>query len=205
MATSSSDSPTERNSDSDSFRKKAASSSEHFSEKPIDQRSIKPTLYPVSIHQLSHPPTIATGLSDLHGNAVTVACSTCHTTRKPNYQNKTPKDLDEFHGNMPFLHGNISCLSCHNDRDYDALKLADGSRVEFTEVMRLCAQCHGPQMTAYEHGAHGGMTGYWDLGQGPQVKNNCVDCHDPHSPQFPPMYPTFKSKDRFLHQKRTDH
>ncbi|WP_339909455.1 cytochrome c3 family protein [Symmachiella dynata] len=113
--------------------------------------------------------------------------------------------MDEFHGGMAFSHGAVSCLSCHNDQDYDALKLADGRRVEFTEVMTLCAQCHGPQMIAYQHGAHGGMTGHWDLTRGPQVKNNCIDCHNPHSPQFPKMQPTFKPRDRFLGQMRTEH
>ena len=95
------------------------------------------------------------------------------------------------------IHG-YSCLSCHNSEDYDALKLADGSRVEFTEVMTLCAQCHGPETRDYEHGAHGGMNGFWDLTRGPRTKNNCVDCHNPHSPAFLPMQPTFKPRDRFL-------
>ena len=88
--------------------------------------------------------------------------------------------------------------------DYDSLKLADGTRVEFTEVMTLCAQCHGQQMKDYEHGAHGGMNGYWDRSRGPQTKNNCVDCHNPHAPQFPKMQPTFKPRDRFL-EKETEH
>ncbi|MBT5019213.1 MAG: hypothetical protein HON04_10760 [Planctomicrobium sp.] len=158
------------------------------------------TTFPVTIRQPSGPPTIDTDLIDHNGKVITVACSTCHTTRPPNRQNKTPKDLDEFHAGMPFSHGNVSCLSCHNDGDYDALKLADGSRVEFTAVMILCAQCHGQQMTAYEHGAHGGMSGHWDLTRGPRVKNNCVDCHNPHTPQFPKMQPTFKPKDRFLQE-----
>ncbi|MFT7633353.1 MAG: formate-dependent nitrite reductase cytochrome c552 subunit, partial [Mariniblastus sp.] len=77
----------------------------------------------------------------------------------------------------------------------------DGTKVEFTDVMTLCAQCHGPQMTDYEHGAHGGMNGHWDLNRGPQTKNNCVDCHQPHAPKFPKMQPTFKPRDRFLKQE----
>lgn len=165
----------------------------------VDQASAK-TTFPVTIRQPSGPPTVDTDLVDQHGEVITVACSTCHTTRPPNRQNKLPKDLDEFHAGMHFSHGNVSCLSCHNDGDYDALKLADGSRVEFTEVMTLCAQCHGQQMTAYEHGAHGGMSGHWDLTRGPRLKNNCVDCHNPHTPQFPKMQPTFKPKDRFLQE-----
>lgn len=159
-----------------------------------------PTKFSVEIRKPVGPPRVATGQSDAHGNSVTVACSTCHTTRQPNHQNKTVRDLDEFHGGMTFSHGTVSCLSCHNSNDYDSLKLADDSRVEFSDVMTLCAQCHGPQMNDYIHGSHGGMNGHWDLTRGPQMKNNCIDCHNPHSPQFPKMHPTFKPKDRFLEE-----
>ena len=161
--------------------------------------------FAVEIRKPSGPPRISTGLSDSHGITVTVACSACHTTRQPDHQNKAVGDLDEFHGGMAFSHGSVSCLSCHNSNDYDSLKLADGSRIEFTDVMTLCGQCHGPQLKDYEHGAHGGMNGYWDLTRGSQIKNNCVDCHIPHSPQFPNMQPTFKPRDRFLERPRTEH
>lgn len=156
------------------------------------------TRFPVSIRKPSGPPRVATGQTDPQGGEVTVACSTCHTIRNPNSTNKRANDLDEFHGELTFSHGNVSCLSCHNSNDYDALKLADGTRVEFEDVMTLCAQCHGPQMKDYEHNAHGGMNGFWDLSRGPRTKNNCVDCHHPHAPQFPKMQPVFKPKDRFL-------
>lgn len=161
--------------------------------------------FPVEIRKPSGPPRVVTPLKNAHGSAVTVTCSTCHNTRQPNDQNRTVNDLDEFHGGMVFSHGTVSCLSCHNPSDYDSLKLADGRRVEFTDVMTLCGQCHGPQLKDYEHGAHGGMNGYWDLTRGPQVKNNCVDCHSPHSPQFPKMRPTFKPRDRFLETPRAEH
>ncbi len=154
--------------------------------------------FPVTIMKPSGPPRVATGAVDSSGNEVTVSCSTCHATRAPNIENKFATDLNEFHGSLDFNHGNISCLSCHNPNDYDPLRLADGSRVEFADVMVLCGQCHGPQMRDYEHGAHGGMSGYWDLSRGPRVRNNCIDCHQAHSPQFPKMRPTFKPRDRFL-------
>ena len=134
-----------------------------------------------------------------------VSCATCHATRKPNFDNKTVTDLNEFHNDLPFSHGTISCLSCHNSEDYSALKLADGSRVEFSDVMTLCAQCHGPQMRDYQHGAHGGMNGHWDLSRGPQMKNNCIDCHDPHAPSYPKMIVGFKPKDRFNEPSTDDH
>jgi len=161
--------------------------------------------FPTTIRRPTGPPRVATGTTDSHGNAITVSCSTCHTTRPPNSHNKTPADLTEFHAGMKFSHGNVSCLSCHNSVDYDALKLADGTRVEFVNVMKLCAQCHGSQMKDYEHGVHGGMNGFWDTTRGPREKNNCVDCHNPHAPQFPKMRPTFKPKDRFLDGRKAAH
>ena len=165
---------------------------------PAATKPAPATRFAVQIRKPSGPPRVETDVKDAHGNLVTVACVTCHATRQPNHENKAVKQLDEFHVGLPFAHGSVNCLSCHNSNDYDSLKLADGTRVEFTGVMTLCAQCHGPQMKDYLHGAHGGMNGYWDLTRGPQLKNNCVDCHNPHSPQFPKMRPTFKPKDRFL-------
>mgnify|MGYP003948979523 CR=1 FL=1 len=158
----------------------------------------KLTQHATTIRKPVGPPQVITGLTDPHGNAVTVSCSTCHATRKPKSENKAAVDLNEFHSSLKIAHGKISCLSCHNANDYDSLKLADGSRIEFTDVMSLCGQCHGPQMRDYEHNVHGGMTGHWDLTKGARQKNNCVDCHNPHSPQFPKMQPTFKPRDRFL-------
>jgi formate-dependent nitrite reductase cytochrome c552 subunit len=161
--------------------------------------------FPVEIRKPSGPPRVVTAVKDAHGGLVTVACTSCHTARPPNHENRSVKEMDEFHGGMAFSHGTVSCLSCHNSNDYDSLKLADGRRVEFTSVMTLCAQCHGPQMKDYEHGVHGGMTGHWDLTRGPRQKNNCVDCHHPHTPQFPKMQPTFKPRDRFLQPPRAEH
>ena len=159
--------------------------------------------HPVIVRKPSGPPRVHTGQTDSNGNPVTVSCSTCHATRKPNFKNKTTKDLNEFHGSLAFAHGSISCLSCHNSNDYDSLKLADNTRIEFRDVMTLCAQCHGPQKRDFDHGAHGGMTGFWDRSRGPQFKNNCIDCHNPHTPKFPKMRPDFKPKDRFL--DKVDH
>ncbi|QDS98792.1 hypothetical protein [Adhaeretor mobilis] len=167
------------------------------------QPQATPHKFPVTIRKPSGPPRLDLGAVDSQGKPVTVACSTCHTTRPSNLAIRSPTDLKEFHQSMEFAHGNVSCLSCHNPEDYDSLRLADGRRVEFTEVMTLCAQCHGTQTRDYRHGAHGGMNGHWDLSRGPRVRNNCVDCHDPHAPSFPSMNPTFKPRDRFL--EKADH
>ncbi len=170
---------------------------------PSQLRSESAKLHPVVIRKPTGPPRVLTGQTDAHGNPITVSCSTCHSTRKPNSKTKSTKDLNEFHGSMVFAHGNLSCLSCHNPDDYDTLKLADNTRIEYRDVMTLCAQCHGQQKREFDHGAHGGMTGFWDRSRGPKFKNNCIDCHNPHTPKFPKMQPDFKPKDRFL--DKVDH
>lgn len=164
-----------------------------------DQISVDPSANEHSVYiRPGRVPRVKTGLVDDAGNSIDVSCATCHATRKPNPENRKTDDLDEFHMGLTFQHGSLTCLSCHNSDDYDSLKLADGQRIEFQNVMTLCAQCHSSQTLDYQHGAHGGMSGYWDLSRGPQTRNNCVDCHDPHAPQFPQMTPTFKPRDRFL-------
>ncbi len=169
---------------------------------PLEAESLQKLRgHEVTIRKPAGPPRVELGVVDAHGNQVTAACSTCHATRPPNVNNRTTASLNEFHQNVTVSHGSVSCLSCHNPGDYDTLHLADGRTVEFTNVMTLCAQCHGPQTRDYQHGAHGGMTGHWDLSRGPRMRNNCVDCHDPHSPGFPAMKPTFKPRDRFLEHK----
>ncbi len=165
---------------------------------PDTETSSSADRFPVTINRPVGPPRVAVDTRDIFGKPVTVACATCHSMRTPNHANRTPADLDDFHRGMTFAHGKQACFSCHNPEDYDTLRLADGTAVEYPEVMTLCAQCHGPQHRDYQHGAHGGMSGFWDLTRGPRIRNNCVDCHDPHVPKFPMMQPTFKPKDRFL-------
>jgi hypothetical protein len=166
--------------------------------------------FSVTIRKPAGPPRVdlgahnALGGHDAAGKPLTVACSTCHAARSANIATRESADLDEFHQGMAFAHGNLTCISCHNPNNYDTLHLADGSSVEYSEVMTLCAQCHGPKTRDYQHGAHGGMTGYWDLSRGPRTRNNCVDCHAPHAPRFPAMKPTFKPRDRFLDGVKSD-
>ena len=154
------------------------------------------TLHPVHIRPANPAPRLRIETED--GQTVAVACSTCHSTRPPNHENRLGEDLDRFHQGLEVAHGANTCLSCHHQDDYDRLRLADGRAIGFSEVMTLCAQCHGPQARDYERGAHGGMTGYWDLSRGPRTRNHCIHCHDPHAPAFPRMIPTFKPHDRFL-------
>ncbi len=162
-----------------------------------DISSPGPTPFSVLINKPAGPPRIELAGTDPQGRTGSVACSTCHAIRQPNYANVSATTLDEFHQGMTFSHGTIACYACHNPDDADALRLADGTRIAYENVMTLCSQCHGPQATAFSHGAHGGMNGFWDLSRGSQTKNNCIDCHDPHAPSYPKMIVGFKPKDRF--------
>jgi len=161
--------------------------------------------FPVNVRRPEGPPRITLVGTDPQGRTGSVACSTCHGVRQPNTANVSATTLDEFHQGMVFSHGNLACYACHNPVDADSLRLADGSPVAFQDVMTLCSQCHGPQATAFAHGAHGGMNGFWDLSRGPQTKNNCIDCHDPHSPSYPKMVVGFKPRDRFNEPATNDH
>jgi formate-dependent nitrite reductase cytochrome c552 subunit len=163
-----------------------------------------PTRFPVTINQPAGPPTIDTGKLDVMGRPILANCTTCHTTKVPNPRLNNGADLKDFHLGLTTNHGDRSCLSCHNPDDYNQLRLADGQPVMFKEVMTLCAQCHGPQYKDYQNGAHGGMTGYWDLTRGPRARNNCIDCHDPHAPQYPKFMPVLRPNDRFLRSESSE-
>lgn len=127
-----------------------------------------------------------------------IPCATCHSLRPAGPVPQRPEDLREFHTGLTFAHGALSCGSCHAEGAHDALHLADGRTLRMTDAMELCAQCHGPQHRDYQHGAHGGMSGYWDLSRGPRVRNGCVECHDPHAPRYVGARPVFPPRDRFL-------
>jgi formate-dependent nitrite reductase cytochrome c552 subunit len=125
-------------------------------------------------------------------------CFACHSLKPPNLESASGQDLDQFHQGLQFAHGQLTCASCHNARDnYSTLKLADGRAIPFEESITLCAQCHGTQYRDYLHGAHGGMTGYWDLSRGERVRNHCQHCHDPHAPRYPTFQPAAPPQDKF--------
>ena len=170
-------------------------------ESDASEKTVVPVVqeHSVVIRKPIAAPTFRTGTFDEHGNAVTVACATCHKIKPANPESKLGAALTLLHQDLIGKHGSLSCVSCHNPNDgYSSLKLADGKSVAFSEVMTLCAQCHGPQFRDYQHGAHGGMTGHWDLAKGPRTRNNCIDCHDPHSPKYPTVAPAAGPNDRFL-------
>lgn len=156
-------------------------------------------LHATVIHTPDGAPRIPTGTVDEKGNPVTVACATCHATKPAVLQASFGKSLVLFHQGVIGSHGELACVACHNPADgYDSLHLADGKHVAYREVMTLCAQCHGTQFRDYQHGAHGGMTGFWDRTRGGRTRNNCIDCHDPHRPKYPVVAPVRGPNDRFL-------
>jgi hypothetical protein len=176
----------------------SASSTGFSSGSPVLSTTEAPS-YGVKIHQPEAPPMIATGDIDEHGRPVQANCATCHATRPPNPKARLGSPLVLFHQGDLGPHGNLTCISCHEPSDgYRSLRLADGSNLPYSEVMQLCAQCHGPQFRDYKHGAHGGMTGYWDLTKGGRERNNCIDCHHPHAPAYPKVRPAAGPQDRFL-------
>ena len=78
------------------------------------------------------------------------------------------------------------CLDCHDARNRDMLRLANGTLVPFTESYRLCGQCHGDMFRDWRAGVHGRRVGRWD---GKKEYLLCVHCHDSHAPQFQPVEP----------------
>jgi len=165
---------------------------------PSGEKSTGITRHPVVISRPEGPPRISTGNVDALGQPVTVSCASCHANLKPDADQSASRLPTRFHQGLRFQHGELRCHSCHNPPGYSELRRADGRAVDFVDVQTLCGQCHSPQAVDYEHGAHGGMNGYWDLSRGPRQRKGCTDCHDPHSPAFPTMAPTFKPYDRFL-------
>jgi hypothetical protein len=153
----------------------------------------------VVIHEPAKLTSIETQKTDNAGRQLRVACVTCHSLReqKPHFPERA-ENLREFHVGLKVEHGKLACTACHVDRAGGVAKLhlADGTELATADTMRLCAQCHGPKFSQYEHGAHGGMNGYWDLSRGDRLRNHCVDCHDPHFPAFQPSRPVLPPKDR---------
>lgn len=152
--------------------------------------------YAASIHVPERLLGLPTGRVDARGEAVSVACVTCHSLRRPAALPEKMTDLDEFHQGLSFRHGSLGCGSCHVVGDQDSLHKADGSTVALRDAMELCAQCHGSQYRDYQRRSHGGANGYWDARKGSSVRNHCLDCHDAHTPKFLPSTPVLPPRDR---------
>lgn len=148
--------------------------------------------HPVVVHTSNELGLLDTDRTDPRGVPLRVACPTCHAPlAAAGTRAGSPHDEVQVH------HGELTCGACHAP-DQDGLHLADGARFPFREVRRLCTQCHSMQTRDYLRGAHGGMTGYWDLRRGPRQRNDCVDCHLPHAPASGQWTPVMPPRDRFL-------
>lgn len=164
---------------------------------PVSNRTPGGNVGEVRIRTPQAPPRVETAVRDEKGQPVSVACANCHSTRPANSSHRLGAPLTEFHQHVLGDHGQLSCTACHNPDDgYESLRRAEGTTLSHADVMSLCAQCHGPQYRDYLHGAHGGMTGYWDLTRGYRERNNCIDCHAPHSPKYPIVMPAPGPNDR---------
>jgi formate-dependent nitrite reductase cytochrome c552 subunit len=150
--------------------------------------------HPTEIHRPTTLGVVDTPVSDVNGTPVGVACVTCHGPDPDT--SWAAREGEPFHTGVDLAHGALTCASCHDPVDRTVLRLADGTTFPVTDAMTLCAQCHGPQTRDYEHGSHGGMTGYWDTRRGPRERNNCVDCHAPHTPAYGRVLPVFPPADR---------
>ncbi|WP_164002861.1 hypothetical protein [Pyxidicoccus caerfyrddinensis] len=128
--------------------------------------------------------SIESGEVDALGQPLRVPCVTCHSLKAPARMPDAPEALQAFHRGLQLRHGTNACTSCHQADAPQSLHLATGEPLPMTEVVTLCSQCHGPQARDFRAGAHGGMTGHWDLSRGDRTRNNCVSCHDPHAPKY---------------------
>ncbi len=111
-------------------------------------------------------------------------CSSCHAEIEPNPKRRKL----EFHEDIVFEHDEEHrwCLDCHDIKNRDKLRLANGELIGFEESYRLCGQCHGPQYRDWKVGVHGKRTGMW---KGEKEYLLCAHCHNPHSPRFKPLKP----------------
>lgn len=131
------------------------------------------------------------------GRTVVTPCTTCHDGRAVRPLPSSAQGIGGPHAGLEVKHGDLLCASCHDGERRERLRLADGRSIALLDALQLCAQCHGPQKRDFDHGAHGGMRGYWDLRAGPRERNHCVACHDPHAPQFGRFAPVPGPRDRF--------
>jgi hypothetical protein len=168
------------------------------------QRAPSAASFAVTVHQSPRLTSVPSDTLGPSGEPTRVACVTCHARVDVGARASSPADLKEFHTGLTFRHGTLECGSCHAVDEPPLLRLATGAKLPTSEALALCSQCHGPQRRSFDHGAHGGMTGHWDLSRGPRERNHCVDCHDPHVPAIPKVAPVLAPIDRG-HNPRTGH
>lgn len=132
------------------------------------------------------PPRATTGL-DLVKSGWTYNCMECHRLFPAKWHYDRPlnehRDITLDHGNNRF------CLNCHHPVNRNAFVDYDGAEIAQSEVVQLCAKCHGTIHRDWQAGVHGRLNGHWDPAKGEKTKLRCIQCHDPHSPKFKPIAP----------------
>ena len=114
-------------------------------------------------------------------------CMECH--RIFDAAAKPEKELRQ-HENIELEHSPaMDCQTCHHPEDRNYLRLADGSKLPYTEVVTLCGECHASRFRDWTIGAHGRVDGYWNPDLGKPRKLKCTECHDPHTPLSPVLDP----------------
>ncbi len=142
---------------------------------------------PGDSHLDKTPPRATKGL-DLVKAGWTYNCMECHKLfpARWHYDDRPfneHKDIKLDHGNNRF------CLNCHHPTNRNAFVDYDGAEIVESDVVKLCAKCHGTIYRDWQAGVHGRPNGYWDASAGPKTKLRCIQCHDPHSPKFRGMRP----------------
>jgi len=128
------------------------------------------------------------------GSRARVPCATCHRDEPA----PPPDEQTAFvHTGIQLRHGGLACDSCHRPPTYRDFRSIRATPIEYADAIDLCSQCHGSQRRDYDHGAHGGMAGYWDLDRGPRDRNHCLTCHDPHRPAISKVAPAPLPRYRF--------
>ncbi len=111
-------------------------------------------------------------------------CMNCHSDLP---RNKTKRVLKDMHQDIKIEnHGDRWCYDCHDERNMDRLKLANGDQIKFEDSFMLCGQCHGNVLNDWKKGIHGKRTGSWN---GEKQYLLCVHCHNPHNPPFKAIKP----------------
>ncbi len=142
---------------------------------------------PGDSHLDKTPPRATRGL-DLVKAGWSYNCMECHKLfpARWHYDDRPfneHKDIKLDHGNNRF------CLNCHHPANRNAFVDYDGAEIAESDVVELCAKCHGTIYRDWQAGAHGRPNGYWNVRAGPKTKLRCIQCHDPHSPRFKEMKP----------------
>ncbi|MFI5356119.1 MAG: hypothetical protein ACHQ4G_02165 [Opitutales bacterium] len=123
-------------------------------------------------------------------------CLGCHDKGSPpklKYDAHSQILIPDAHSDIKMGHGeqgrNNNCYNCHNEANLATLSARNGRELTFAQSTQLCGSCHGPILEDWEAGVHGRANGYWNHALGPEVKKDCVNCHNPHAPRFPGRQP----------------